>query len=282
MELLEGSLVEIKNVEFVESGSFEAWKNYSITDGTSTMTFRVSNDGILTGVPIPSGRVTVRGIVGQYKSSAPYNTGYQLLPRSGNDIILNTSSGSIEIINPDGGAEFNAGSMVGISWSSKEVDFVDIHYKFSMNNEWILISEKLDALSGRFSWWTPQSISDSGYIKITDSYDDSNFGISGMIYLLNPTSVEDAEIPAEYYLAQNFPNPFNPQTHVNFGLPESTSVSLDLYDSTGRRVKNMLTDTLNPGHYSILLIADNLASGIYFYQLKTPQFVSVKKLSYIK
>ena len=151
-----------------------------------------------------------------------------------------------------------------------------------MNAEWILIIEKLSAASGRYSWWTPQSVNDSGYIKITDSYDISNSTISGMFYLIMPTSVVDDAIPLEYYLAQNYPNPFNPETHVNFGLPESSTVSLDLYDTTGRRVKNMLNENLNPGHYSILLIADNLASGIYFCQLKTPQFISVKKITYIK
>jgi len=226
--------------------------------------------------------VTVRGIIGQYKSSAPYNSGYQFLPRSGNDIIINTSSGSIEINTPNEGDEYESGSAMGISWSSKDVDFVDLHYKLSMNTEWNLIVEKLDAASERYSWWTPQSVNDSGYIKITDSYDNSNSITSAMFYLSIPTSVEDVKIPTEYYLAQNYPNPFNPATHVNFGLPESASVSLDLYDTTGRRVKNMLTDTLNPGHYSILLIADNLASGIYFCQLTTPQYVSVKKLTYIK
>jgi hypothetical protein len=282
VERLEGSLVELRSVEFADTGKFEAWKNYNITDGTHTMILRVSNEGILDGVPIPAGKVNVRGIIGQYKSSAPYNSGYQLLPRSGNDILLNTSSGSINIITPVEGEEFSAGSVVGISWFSENVEFVDLHYKLSEYAAWKTIAEKIDASAGRYSWWTPALINDSGYVRIKDSYDNLNFTLSGKIYLSSSTSVDENSVPEKYYLGQNYPNPFNPLTNLNFGLPESAYVSLDMYDTNGRYVKNILSDNLNPGHYTVQLSAVNLASGIYFYQLKTPQFVSVKKLAYVK
>jgi hypothetical protein len=145
-----------------------------------------------------------------------------------------------------------------------------------------MIVEKLDAASGRYTWWAPASVNDSGYIRIKDSYDNSNTAISGLIYISSPSSINDEKIPEEYYLAQNYPNPFNPMTNVDFGLPESSHVSLDLFDTTGRRIKNILSENLNPGHYSIQLLANDLASGIYFCQLTTAHYMSVKKLTYLK
>jgi uncharacterized protein DUF5689/endonuclease/exonuclease/phosphatase family protein len=86
MELLEGKLLMLKNVEFIDQGVFEDYNNYRITDGTDSMNFRINNEGILSGYKIPKGKVTVSGIVTQNKSSEPFKGRYQLLPRFANDI----------------------------------------------------------------------------------------------------------------------------------------------------------------------------------------------------
>ncbi len=87
-EMLEGMLVKIENVTFLESGTFEAYHNYQITDGLGKMILRISNTRNLRGITIPTGKVTVMGIVGQNKSSTPFEGGYQLLLRFSEDIIM--------------------------------------------------------------------------------------------------------------------------------------------------------------------------------------------------
>ena len=88
VEELEAKLVMIKNIEFTDNGKFEAFRNYQFTDGLDSMNIRVSNQEIFNGASIPTGKVTLIGIVGQSRSSAPYRGGYQLLPRSADDIKI--------------------------------------------------------------------------------------------------------------------------------------------------------------------------------------------------
>ncbi len=88
VEIYESKLVRIKGVTISGSGYFEGDKNYSISDSTGSLDLRI-DDAVSTiiGSPIPSGEIEIIGIVGQYKYSAPYNSGYQIIPRSIDDLV---------------------------------------------------------------------------------------------------------------------------------------------------------------------------------------------------
>ncbi len=90
LEREEGKLVKIENVTFEVSGVFEANTNYSFTDGNNSLNVRIDNDVNLISENIPVGEVDLVGCVGQYKSQAPYNSGYQLLLRTISDIKIKT------------------------------------------------------------------------------------------------------------------------------------------------------------------------------------------------
>jgi len=87
-ELLESKLVMIEDVQFLESGTFGSYRNYQITDGINKINIRISRAGSLNGLEIPKSEISVIGIVNQNKSSAPFKGGYQILPRSADDIII--------------------------------------------------------------------------------------------------------------------------------------------------------------------------------------------------
>ncbi len=87
IERYEGLLIQIENVHFVETGTFVGNTNYHITDGTDSLIVRLDPDVTdITGQEIPSGDIAVSGISGQFKSGQPYNSGYQIMPRSWDDI----------------------------------------------------------------------------------------------------------------------------------------------------------------------------------------------------
>ncbi|AFH49349.1 Hypothetical protein IALB_1641 [Ignavibacterium album JCM 16511] len=93
-EEFESRLIRINNVTIQGSGNFASATNYNISDATGTLTagLRIDNDvTTIIGQPIPQTPVDLVGILGQFKSSAPYNTGYQLLPRFLSDIIYDNS-----------------------------------------------------------------------------------------------------------------------------------------------------------------------------------------------
>jgi len=88
VELYESKLVRINGVIINGSGSFGSGANYPISDTTGTIDLRIDNDvSTIIGTPIPSGEIDLIGIIGQYKYGVPYNSGYQLLPRSIDDIV---------------------------------------------------------------------------------------------------------------------------------------------------------------------------------------------------
>lgn len=84
--------------------------------------------------------------------------------------------------------------------------------------------------------------------------------------------------PENFDLLQNFPNPFNARTVIPFHLKQADFVSLDVIDLTGKKVRTLIQDQIPAGKYSILLKANQLASGIYFYRLQTKDATIVKTM----
>lgn len=96
----ESQLVQINDVQFENpSGTFEGHKNYSLTDGTKSFEIRIDRNATsIVGQQIPTGNLNLIGIVSQYSSNQnDVTTGYQLLPRDLNDLML---TGSVNIISP--------------------------------------------------------------------------------------------------------------------------------------------------------------------------------------
>ncbi len=99
------------------------------------------------------------------------------------------------------------------------------------------------------------------------------------------TSVEQInQIPAGFELKQNFPNPFNPTTKINFSIPERGFATLKVYDLLGNQVEVLVDEELNRGIYSLTFDAASIsiASGTYFYKLDFNGKSLTKKLLLIK
>ena len=90
------------------------------------------------------------------------------------------------------------------------------------------------------------------------------------------------EIPVTYDLSQNFPNPFNPATTIQYQLPKNGFVTLKIYDILGKEVAALVNDQKTQGRYSVNFDASRLASGVYIYQLLVNDYVSSKKMLFLK
>jgi hypothetical protein len=86
----------------------------------------------------------------------------------------------------------------------------------------------------------------------------------------------------DYSLSQNFPNPFNPNTQINFSIPKAENVSIGVYNAQGEFIFKLLNKKLSPGTYTFNFNGENLASGIYFYQIKTGTFSKTRKMILLK
>ncbi len=94
--------------------------------------------------------------------------------------------------------------------------------------------------------------------------------------------------PRTYALHTNFPNPFNPSTSIEYTLPEASPIRLAIYDILGQQVRELVANPLQPaGFYQLRWNGrDNndqgVASGVYFYRLKTPSFTQTRKMTLVK
>jgi hypothetical protein len=89
-------------------------------------------------------------------------------------------------------------------------------------------------------------------------------------------------VPTEFSLNQNYPNPFNPSTKIVYSLPVKTLVTINVFDALGMEIKTLIDEEKSAGIYEIKWNAGNLPSGVYFYQLKAGDYLSTKKMIFIK
>lgn len=96
------------------------------------------------------------------------------------------------------------------------------------------------------------------------------------------TSVEafdnNSNLPGRFQLRQNYPNPFNPTTTIEFSVKTSGFVSLVVYNSLGQKVTILVNENRKQGYYFANFDASGLASGIYFYELRSPDGIATKRM----
>ncbi len=97
------------------------------------------------------------------------------------------------------------------------------------------------------------------------------------------TAVEEPSgLPRQFSLSQNYPNPFNPSTTIKYALPKAQLVILKIYNVLGQEVATLVNGEQAAGYYQVNFNADRLASGVYFYVLRTQSFSSVHKMLLLK
>lgn len=93
---------------------------------------------------------------------------------------------------------------------------------------------------------------------------------------------DENELPVDFNLDQNFPNPFNPSTKISFSIPQSGMVNLAVYNSVGELVKVLVNEQMSQGKYNVDFDGAGLSSGIYFYRLVSEGTVLSKKMILLK
>jgi CubicO group peptidase (beta-lactamase class C family) len=97
------------------------------------------------------------------------------------------------------------------------------------------------------------------------------------------TDVEDfALLPNEYSLEQNFPNPFNSATAIQYSILQRSNVTLKIYDILGNEITTLVNEEKDQGVYTVNFDANNLASGLYLYRIQAGTFIDTKKMILLK
>ena len=104
-----------------------------------------------------------------------------------------------------------------------------------------------------------------------------------IVTYINPTSINESFISADnFYLYQNYPQPFNPSTKIKYQIPKPCFVSLKIFDALGTEVATLINEEKMRGTFQIEFDGSGLTSGVYFYQLIAGDFLETKKMVLIK
>lgn len=197
----------------------------------------------------------------------------------------------LEVVFPNGGEEWKTDTSMAIIWDHNLTDSVKVEL-YKNDGFFKSIADSFYSLNGGYKWVLTDSIPDgTDYkIKVTTldgsfmDMSDNNFTI---IYI--PVSVEQIEeVAADFSLEQNYPNPFNPGTVIRYSVPVQSRVTLKIFNSIGENITTLLDETQSSGRYELEWVADNLASGIYFYSIEaiptdgSNVFRSVRKMILLK
>jgi hypothetical protein len=105
--------------------------------------------------------------------------------------------------------------------------------------------------------------------------------------------IEEAQVPKEFGLSQNFPNPFNPATVIEYALPRASKVKIQIYNILGQKVRSLLDEQQEPGYKTIGWDGKDdsgmdASSGVYFYRISahtadgSKDFVECRKMTLLK
>jgi hypothetical protein len=187
----------------------------------------------------------------------------------------------------DSGNVYVTGYGIG-SGSGK--DYATIKYLPDGDSAWVV---RYNGLANDHDVALTLAVDKSGNVYVTGGSkgDGTDYDYCTIKYFQTPSEVKDEtgdrERPSEFVLSQNYPNPFNPSTKIEFTLAKSGIVTLQIYNVLGRKVRTLVSENLPSGYKSVMWDGksdegNEVASGVYFYQLKVGDFSEPKRMLLLK
>jgi len=183
---------------------------------------------------------------------------------------------------------------INLNWKTEsEIDNQGFNiYRANETNpeNWITVNQELIPGAGNTSAKTEYSFVDQTVqAGETYYYRLESISYNGVRELFIESTVTiTAQMPNEFALLDNYPNPFNPVTNIKFQVPEASEVSMIVYDVQGHLVKKLLSNsTFEPGEHSVQWDAtdnynNSVSTGVYFYQFVSGNFQKIGKMMLIK
>jgi hypothetical protein len=189
---------------------------------------------------------------------------------------------------PTGVAAGAGATWVAVIWDANPEDDIDKYLIWRHTQNWTLIDSTSNTYYLDYGFDPdPDGFSYAKYkIKARDnagqlsSYSDESSTIRG--YELQEKIASISDLPLEFSLSENYPNPFNPETEIRFALPENSNVKLTVYNILGQIVEVLVDSEMQAGYHALQWSGKDVSSGVYFYQLTTDKFTDTKRMILMK
>ena len=250
---------------------------------------RLSNNNTIIGWGIPEGvspGITESDISGNVTLDFSYPdiyTSYRALkyPWKTNLFVTNPDSIFFESVDPGDSASI----LVSLKSNSSEEIIItgfhnrDLQYSINHSIPFTLLPFQTEMIEVMFKPVAEGFFTDTLHIRSeTDTSRIAQIlviaGRTDTTYSIVPNEI----IAADFKLAQNFPNPFNPFTTIKFSIPEQCNVVLKIYDVLGKEVATLVNEEKPAGEYEVEFNASGLTSGIYFYKLQAGDYNRTRKM----
>jgi photosystem II stability/assembly factor-like uncharacterized protein len=203
-------------------------------------------------------------------SNTGWAVGFNNLPPRPEAAILKTMDGGTVWSSLDFGASL---SLIAVHFSDDYTGWVvgfpgAIYKTTDEGDNWI------SQISGVSNTLRSVFVTDSNTAWVVGEYGTILHTTNGGVSSVDNETIQ----PTDFILSQNFPNPFNSATAIQYLIPQRRNVTLKVYDILGNEVASLVSEEKDQGVYTVNFAANNLASGLYFYQLKAGSFVETKKM----
>lgn len=284
---LSASIVRVKDnlLSFNQNTPYNdtSWHNFQTTNGWEYLSASMITDTI----PLPGFINFLRGLenwYSVYRYAQAVNSEYVVFTKD-TTITFDTISAPIRVklkvkrLNDETVSTVNGNYL-----SKKFVTTFGLYYRFLILE--IPIVERPDTNWIAPNVWIVKKVSPSVNVNLAPIGIPFSFSIPGNIYeLANPSiGIQNisSEIPGAFSLKQNYPNPFNPETNIQFSLPKSEFVSIKVYDILGKEIASLVNEQKPAGTYQVDYKAMNLTSGVYFYKMQAGAFTDIKRMTLLK
>jgi len=198
------------------------------------------------------------------------------------------------LLSPENGVDTLTTTPQFVWESTSDTDLFDrVYYRYRISEDSLfnsvivetefdsdtVFSTELNLEIGRY-FWQVAAIDTDSLVTWASNSESEPFSFE----IIQKVSNEFASsVPKELTLSQNYPNPFNPSSTIQFGLPEASSVRLEVFTLLGQKVNTLVAgDKMQAGFHSVQFDAGNLSSGIYIYRIQAGNFVQTKRMMLIK
>lgn len=119
-------------------------------------------------------------------------------------------------------------------------------------------------------------------LKQIDFIGSFEYSDTVIVDFLSSITLESSNIPTQFSVSDNYPNPFNPATRINFELPFRQSLKINLYDINGKLLEEIASQEFLPGVYQLYLDFSSYSSGIYFVGFESQKNIVTKRIAFVK